>query len=303
MTQAGAAMSVGDSRPLLLAKMSVPAPPTGTVARPRLQERMREAGRARLTVVVAPSGWGKSTMLASWALAREWSGRTGWLSLDEADNEPIRFWTYALSALDKVAPDLTRDALAVLQAPGMDPVELALSLLLNALSSSEASHALVLDDYHLLTNSLIHQSVEFLLSYLPPSLRVVVASRMDPPLPLARMRARGELFEIRADDLSCTAEEAAALVAAVTDRRDIPASASAELLERTEGWPAGLHLAALSVRGSQDPDSTAAELRGDERHVLDYFGAEVLPGLSGDERDLLVRCSVLERLSGRCATP
>jgi LuxR family maltose regulon positive regulatory protein len=197
-----------------------------------------------------------------------------------------------------VAPDLTRDALAVLQAPGMDPVGLALSLLLNALSGSEEAHALVLDDYHLITESLIHQNLEFLLSYLPPSLRVVVASRMDPPLPLARMRARGELFEIRADDLSCTAEEAAALVAAVTDRRDISASASAELLERTEGWPAGLHLAALSVRGSQDPDSTAAELRGDERHVLDYFSAEIIPGLRHDERNLLVRCSLLERLSG-----
>jgi LuxR family maltose regulon positive regulatory protein len=296
-------MSVGDTRPLLLAKFSVPISPAATVARPRLQERMGEAGQARLTAVVAPGGWGKSTMLAAWARSSEWSGRTGWVSLDEADNEPIRFWTYALSALDKVAPDLTRDALAVLQAPGMDPVGLALSLLLNALSGSEEAHALVLDDYHLITESLIHQNLEFLLSYLPPSLRVVVASRMDPPLPLARMRARGELFEIRADDLSCTAEEAAALVAAVTDRRDISASASAELLERTEGWPAGLHLAALSVRGSQDPDSTAAELRGDERHVLDYFGAEVLPGLRHDERDLLVRCSVLERLSGPCAMP
>jgi LuxR family maltose regulon positive regulatory protein len=259
---------------------------------------MREAGQARLTAVVAPSGWGKSTMLAAWAQTADWSGRTGWLSLDEADNEPIRFWTYALSALGKVTPDLTRDALTVLQAPGMDPVGLALSLLLNDLARSEERHALVLDDYHLMTDSLIHQNVEFLLSYLPPALRLVVASRMDPPLPLARMRARGELLEIRADDLSCTAPEAAALVAAVTDRSDISAAANAELLKRTEGWPAGLHLAALSVRASQDPESTAAELRGDERHVLDYFGAEVIPGLSRDERQLLVLCSVLERLTG-----
>ncbi len=298
MTQAPTAMSVSDSRPLLLAKLSVPTPPPGTVARPRLQERMREAGQARLTAVVAPSGWGKSTMLAAWAQDSVWSGRTGWLSLDEADDEPIRFWTYALSALHKVAPDLTRDSLTVLQAPGMDPVGLALSLLLNALATSQETHALVLDDYHVVSNRLIHQNVEFLLSYLPPTLRLVLASRMDPPLPLARMRARGELLEIRADDLACTAGEAAALVAAVTDRRDISSSASAELLERTEGWPAGLHLAALSVRGSLDPESTAAELRGDERHVLDFFGAEVIPGLGEDESKLLVRCSVLERLSG-----
>jgi LuxR family maltose regulon positive regulatory protein len=237
-------------------------------------------------------------MLAAWAQGPEWGGRTGWLSLDEADNEPIRFWTYALSALDRVAPALTRDSLAVLQAPGMDPVGLALSLLLNALTGAEETHALVLDDYHLMTDSLIHQNVEFLLSYLPPTLRLVVASRMDPPLPLARMRARGELLEIRADDLSCTADEAAALVAAVTERGDISAAANAELLRRTEGWPAGLHLAALSLRASQNPESTAAELRGDERHVLDYFGAEVIPSLGNEERNLLVRCSVLERLSG-----
>ena len=144
---------VGDSRPLLLAKVSIPTTAPATVARLRLQERMREAGSTRLTAVVAPSGWGKSTMLAAWAQGPEWGGRTGWLSLDEADNEPIRFWTYALSALDRVAPALTRDSLAVLQAPGMDPVGLALSLLLNALTGAEETHALVLDDYHLMTDS------------------------------------------------------------------------------------------------------------------------------------------------------
>ncbi len=298
MTQTDATMAVGDSRPLLLAKLAVPASPAAAVARPRLQDRMGDAGQARLTAVVAPSGWGKSTMLAAWAQSPAWRGRAGWLSLDETDNEPIRFWTYAFSALDKVAPELTRDSLAVLRAPGLDPVGLALSLLLNALSTAEDHHALVLDDYHLITNPLIHQSVEFLLSYLPPSLRLVVASRIDPPLPLARMRARGELLEIRADDLGCTADEAGALIVAVADRRDISTAASGELLERTEGWPAGLHLAALSLRGSADPESAAAELRGDERHVLDYFGAEVIPGLTPEERALLVRCSVLERLAG-----
>jgi LuxR family maltose regulon positive regulatory protein len=297
MTQTGAATSIGH-RPLLLAKLSAPAVPPASVARPRLQERMDGAGQVRLTAVVAPSGWGKSTMLAAWARCTAWCGRVAWLSLDEADDEPIRFWSYALSALDKVAPHLTADALAVLRAPGLDPVGLALSLLLNELSSEEQTYALVLDDYHLVADPLIHQSVEFLLSYLPPSLGLVVAGRMDPPLPLARMRARGELLEVRADDLGCTPDEAAALVGAVLERSDLSASAHAELLRRTEGWPAGLHLAALSLRRSADPESTAAELRGDDRHVLDYFGAEVIPGLRDDERDLLVQCSVLERLSG-----
>jgi LuxR family maltose regulon positive regulatory protein len=201
-----------------------------------------------------------------------------WLSLDEADDEPIRFWTYALSALERVAPHLTRDALAVLQAPGVDSVDLALSLLLNALATDDDSCALVLDDYHVISNPLIHQSLEFLLSYLPSSLHIVIASRMDPQLPLARMRARGELLEIRADDLSCTADEAALLVAAVLDGGDLSSTAHGELLSRTEGWPAGLHLAAYSLRRAQDPEAMAAQLRGDDRHVLDYFGAEVIPG-------------------------
>ena len=195
----------------------------------------------------------------------DWSGRTAWLPLDESDDEPIRSWTCAVSALDRVAPHLTGEALAVLRAPGMDPVALALSLLLNALSGVEDTHALVLDDYHLMTDPAIHQSMEFLLSYLPPSLHVVVASRMDPPLPVARMRAKGELLEMRADELSCTPEEANALLVAVLDRDDLSPSAHAAVLQRTEGWPAGLHLAALSMRRSQDPESVAMEVRGDDR--------------------------------------
>ena len=239
MTQTGAAWWFGDARPLLVAKLAVPTAPPSTVDRPRLEDRLGEVGRARFTAVVAPSGWGKSTMLATWASRPERRGTTGWLSLDEADNEPIRFWTYALSALDKVAPDLTRDSLAVLRAPGIDPVGLALSLLLNALAASEDEYVLVLDDYHLVTNPLVHGSVEFLLSYLPTSLHLVVAGRVDPPLPLARMRARGELLEIRAEELSCTEDEAAAILAAVTHRDDITPATSSTLVERTEGWPAG----------------------------------------------------------------
>src|ERR687889_2861186 len=175
-TGTGRAVPVAQSRPLLLAKLSVPSTPARTVDRPRLNDRLSQVGDARLTTVVAPGGWGKSTMLASWAVRPGRRERTAWLPLDAADDEPIRFWTYALSTLATVAPDLTRDSLAVLQAPGLDPVGLALSLLLNALSDSQVQHVLVLDDYHLLADPVIHQSVEFLLSYLPQALRLVVAS-------------------------------------------------------------------------------------------------------------------------------
>jgi LuxR family maltose regulon positive regulatory protein len=291
-------MQVGDSRPLLMAKMVVPELPSTTVARFRLHDQMSGQPGVRLTSVVAPAGWGKTTMLAAWAHDPRWQSRVAWLSLDEADDEPVRFWTYALSALGSVAPHLTQESLATLSAPGMDPVGVALSALLNALTVSQDSYALVLDDFHLLRDPNIHQSVEFLLTYLPPTLHLVVASRADPPLPLARMRARGHLREIRSGDLRCTASEGVELLAGVGGMSMLPSHTGIQLVERTEGWPAGLHLAALALRKSGDPDAVAAELREGGRHIFDYFAAEVLPGLGGKERDVLVRSSVLERLSG-----
>lgn len=283
------------ARPLLAAKLIMPSPRRGAVVRSRLHERLRPSPECRLTTVVAPAGWGKTTLLAAWAHDPQEHRPIGWLSIDRADDEPVRFWTYALAALDAVAPDLTRDALAALGAPGLDPVDVALAALLNALTGSRAEHVLVLDDFHLLADPAIHESVEFLLSYLPPALHLVIASRADPPLPLARMRARGTLAEIRVGDLRCTPAEGAALVAAVGD---VATTAAGGLVERTEGWPAGLQLVALTLRGSADPAAAATTMRGNERHILDYFAAEVLPGLDPDQRDLLVRSSVLERLSG-----
>ncbi|HEX8508564.1 MAG TPA: LuxR C-terminal-related transcriptional regulator [Propionibacteriaceae bacterium] len=291
-------MQVGNSRPLLRAKLLVPAPSSTTVARARLSDRLTSVPDARLTTVVAPAGWGKTTMLATWARDLATDSPVGWLSLDEADDEPVRFWTYALSALESVAPSLTGESLAALNAPGMDPVGVALAALLNALTVSENRFALVLDDFHVLKDPGIHQTVEFLLTYLPPALRLVIAGRADPPLPLARMRARGELNEIRVSELRCTADEGATLVAAVGGVPPVAHELAEQLVERTEGWPAGLHLAAITLRESANSDALAAELRGDRRHILDYFAAEVLPGLDQTQRNLLVKSSVLERLSG-----
>lgn len=292
-------MPVGSPRPMLMAKMLVPRLPSPTVARTRLQDQLEVAPGARLTTVVAPAGWGKTTLLATWACGPDWRGRTGWLSLDEADDEPVRFWTYALSALGSVAPALTRTSLAALHAPGMEPVGVAVTALLNALTvASKDRYALVLDDYHVLKHPGIHQHVEFLLSYLPPALHLVIAGRADPPLPLARMRARGELNEIRVADLRCTTTEGVELVSRVSGQSHVSRSTAERLVERTEGWPAGLQLAAISLRTSDSPTATAAELSDDPRHILDYFAAEVLPALDERPRDLLITCSVLERLSG-----
>jgi LuxR family maltose regulon positive regulatory protein len=283
------------SRPLLAAKLLVPPVRREAVPRSRLTQRLDYARERKLSAVIAPAGWGKTTLLASWARQADQAGSVGWFSIDDGDDEPVRFWTYALSALATVAPELTGEALSALGAPGLDPLDVALTALLNSLAASADRKVLVLDDYHLLTDPAIHESVEFLLGYLPPSLHLVIASRADPSLPLARMRARGSLTEIRVDDLRCTPDEASRLVTAVAD---VPAGTAGGLAERTEGWPAGLQLAALTLRGSVDPALTSASIRGDQRHILDYFAAEVLTDLDDDQRDLLVRCSVFERLSG-----
>lgn len=280
---------------LLAAKLHVPPMRAGTVTRSRLHERLRAASGCRLTTVVAPAGWGKTTLLSAWARDPGERRPVGWLSLDDADDEPVRFWTYALSALAAVAPELTREPLAALAGQGLDPVDVAVPALLNALYDVDDEYVLVLDDYHVLTEPRIHESVEFLLAYLPASLHLVVASRVDPPLPLARMRGRGELTEIRLDDLRCTPREGAALAA--SSGVTVP-KAAADLVERTEGWPAGLHLAALAMRDVARQADSAAAIRGEQRPIMDYFTDEVLPGLDDAARDLLVRCSVLERLSG-----
>jgi LuxR family transcriptional regulator, maltose regulon positive regulatory protein len=278
-------MSAG---PLLTVKQMVPPVRPGGVVRERLLARLREAATP-LTVVVAPAGWGKTSLLSGWAAAE----RVAWVSLDAGDDDPVRFWRYVLTALRRADEGLTPAALDALALPGVDPLDLALPILLNELATAPPPHTLVLDDYHVLTDPRIHEGVEFLVSYLPPSARLVVAGRVDPPLPLARMRARGALTEVRAADLRFTADEAAALVATVSGRT-VDDHGMAEVWERTEGWAAGLQLAALAMRAAPGP----ARVRGDDRHLLDYFAAEVLPALAPAQRDLLRLAAPLERLSG-----
>ncbi|MBM7807906.1 LuxR family maltose regulon positive regulatory protein [Geodermatophilus bullaregiensis] len=285
------------SSPLLSVKHAAPPPRPGAVARQRLHERLREARSTRLCVVVAPAGWGKTTLLAQWATQPEERPRTAWVSLDRSDDEPVRFWRYVLTSLCALDPGVGGGALAALSAPGVDPVTVPLPLLLNDLAASTGRHVLVLDDVHVLHDRRVWEGLEFLLAYLPPSLRLVMAGRADPALPLGRMRARGELTEVRQEDLRFTAAESSAVVAAVAGIRLPPASVT-RLWQRTEGWAAGLQLAALSVRGSDEPEATVARLRGDDRHVLDFLVTEVLDPLDPVWRDLLVRTSVLERLSG-----
>jgi LuxR family maltose regulon positive regulatory protein len=277
-------------RPLLAVKHLVPPSRAGVVPRERLLRVLRET-ETRLTLVVAPAGWGKTSLLSRWAADPEENRRIAWVSLDESDDEPVRFWRYVLTALHGASGEISADPLQALDGVGLSAVDLALPMVLNELAATDVRHVLVLDDYHVLTDPRIHEAVEYLVTYLPASLRLVVAGRADPPLPVARLRARGELTELRAAQLGFRPDEAAALVSEVSGRA-LGQEVAAAVWERTEGWAAGLQLAALALRS--DP----AKLDADDRHLLDYFAAEVLPGLAPRQRDLLVRCAPLERLSG-----
>lgn len=278
------------TRPLLTVKRVIPPVRDGAVPRERLARQLREA-RTRLTVVVAPAGWGKTSLLSDWAADPDEKRRIAWVSLDENDDEPARFWSYVLTALHEVSDEISAEPLKAHGAADLPATDLALPMLLNELAASATGHVLVLDDYHVLTDPRIHEAVEFLIAYLPASLRLVIAGRADPPLPVARLRARGELTELRAGQLRFSRDEAAALVLGVSGA-DLDQAAATAVWKRTEGWAAGLQLAALALRA--DP----TRLRGDDRHLLDYFTAEVLPGLAPRQRDLLVRSAPLEVLSG-----
>jgi LuxR family transcriptional regulator, maltose regulon positive regulatory protein len=290
---APAQVTVSGQDVLLATKLHIPPPPPGFVPRQRLVQALG-AGLARGRVLVcAPAGSGKTALLAGWARG---DGRpVAWLGLDGGDSDPARFWRYAVAALDRARPGLAGQ---VGPLPSRSPEGLVTALI-NELAADPGPDEvlLVLDDYHLVDSGPVHESVAFLLENLPPGLRVVVSGRADPPLPLARLRARGQLAELRAADLRFTGEEAAALLDEAPGPA-LPATAVAALVARTEGWAAGLQLAGLSLRGHADAAGFVAAFGGSHRFVLDYLADEVLNGQPAQVRTFLLETSVLERLSG-----
>ena len=281
---------------LLATKLYLPRARRGLVARPRLVDRLTRGLEGELTVVCAPAGFGKTALLADWARS---SGRAvAWLSLDAGDNDPVRFWRHVTAALGS-AREGTGQRLDPLLRPPPRSFEAVVATLVNQLAATQDELALVLDDYHLIDAQAVHRSMRFLLEHLPPPLRLLVASRADPPLGLAKLRARGQLVEVRAAELRFTPEEAAALLreAAGPDLSDSVADA---LAARTEGWVAGLQLAALSLRGRPEAElgGFVAAFSGSHRYVLDYLAEEVLDHQPEPLRAFLLETSVLERLSG-----
>ena len=281
---------------LLATKLHAPAIGAQLVHRNTLLDVLSAGSHRKLTVLSAPAGWGKTTVLAQWALAAGEDQRFGWLSLDSADNDPVWFWMYVVAALQKVSPGMGIRAVELL-AMGADPVQVVLPTLLNDLDTIASPVVLILDDYHLVINRAVHEQLGFFISRLPADLHLVLATRSDPLLPLARLRASGDLAEVRTDDLRFGAGEAEHLLNNVLGL-DL-AHADIQLLHRrTEGWAAGLYLAALSLAGRADTAAFIRTFAGDNRHIVDYLMAEVLEGQPPDLRSFLLRTSVLGRLSG-----
>ncbi|WP_028653242.1 LuxR C-terminal-related transcriptional regulator [Nocardioides halotolerans] len=276
---------------LVETKLFLPRARPGLVPRPRL-DRTLEPGHARLTLVSAPAGFGKTTLLTTW-LSGEPS--VAWVSLDEGDARPDVFWSYVLTALERVAPGTGAAGLALLGAG--QPVEAVLAAVLNELSVLPDDVTLVLDDYHLAEGPDTQPGLAFLVEHLPPQVRLVISTRADPALPLARLRARGELAEVRAADLRFTGEETSAYLAEATGLA-LDASDVSALEARTEGWIASLQLAALSLRGRDDPSRFIAGFAGDDRYVVDYLVEEVLDRQPPELRDFLLGTAVLDRLTG-----
>jgi LuxR family maltose regulon positive regulatory protein len=248
--------------------------------------------------VVAPAGWGKTTLISEW-IARQSNdpGSRVWVSLDAADNDPNRFLLYLSAALDTAYPGLGESARSLLLSPQPVTSEVVLTILLNEISALEHSLTVVLDDYHLIEAASVHAAVTFLLEHLPPSLYLLIATRLDPPLPLSSMRARGQLVEIRAKDLRFTYEDAAAFLNSAMGL-NLNAKAIASLEERTEGWIAGLQLAALSLKGKEDPSEFIESFTGSNRYIVDYLFDEVLGRQPEEVQTFLVETSILNRMCG-----
>jgi ATP/maltotriose-dependent transcriptional regulator MalT len=272
-------------------------PPAGVVPRPRLLRSLAKATGRDLTLVCTPAGFGKSTLLGDFA--RQSRKPTAWLSLDVGENDPSRFWRYVAAALDRVRPGVSDQVAALLLGPQAPPLDVLVTIVINDMSAmrSGTQTVLVLDDFHLITAPAVLDSFALLLHRLPPGLRLAVATRTDPPLPLARLRASGQLAELRSADLRFTLEETAAFLGE-TVGPDVVASTIADLHERTEGWAAGVQLAALSLRGHPDPDDFVRTFSGTHRYVLDYLTEEVLARQTDDVVSFLLETSVLDRLCG-----
>lgn len=270
---------------LLKTKLHIPQPPPNEVPRQRLIDALNQGAERRLTLLSAPPGSGKSTLVSSWAMRAPHD--VAWLRLDAGDNDPVRFWRYVLLALQKLQPGITEDIVDNL------PAEQAPAFIVNMMADMHTSAVLVLDDYHLIENQQVHDGTSFLLDYLSEQMHLMIATRIDPPLPLGRLRVRGQLLEIRADDLRFTPEETQHFLQEAMKLNLTQAQIHA-LEQKTQGWVAGLQLAGLSLQDKDDTNALIDAFTGTNRYVMDYLVEEVLNHQPEHVRDFLLKTSILD---------
>jgi LuxR family maltose regulon positive regulatory protein len=281
--------------PTLATKLYIPPPRPKVVSRPRLIERLNEGLHRKLTLISAPAGFGKTTLLSEWVSGCE--RPVAWFSLDEGDNDPTRFLTYLVAALQTIAANIGKGVSGVLQSPQSPPTESILTALLNEIATVPESFVLVLDDYHVIDSKPIDNALTFLIEHLPPQMRLVIATREDPDLPLARLRAGDQLTELRVTDLRFTSSDAAEFLNQLM-ALNLSADDIAALETRTEGWIAGLQLAAISMQGHTDATSFIKSFTGSHHFVMDYLVEEVLQQQSASVQTFLLRTSILDRMCG-----
>ncbi|RIK29031.1 MAG: helix-turn-helix transcriptional regulator [Anaerolineae bacterium] len=283
--------------PILATKLYIPPPPPKLVARSRLVKQLTDglSSGHKLTIVSAPAGFGKSTLVSEWVV--NCGRQVAWLSLDENDNDPTRFLIYVICSLQTISPNLGANILDTLQSPQIPPIDSILTALLNEISDIPDAFILVLDDYHLTDAKSVDDALAFLIEHLPPQMHLVITTREDPSLPIHRLRARNQLTEIRAADLRFTSSEAAEFLNQVMGLR-LASEDVAALEARTEGWIAGLQLAALSIGGRNDIHGFIQSFAGDHRYIMDYLVEEVLRRQSETTRNFLLQTSILDRLNG-----
>jgi LuxR family transcriptional regulator, maltose regulon positive regulatory protein len=287
------ALLTSRSDAILTTKLYVPRLRPNYVSRPRLTKKLDEA--SKLTLISATAGFGKTSLLSEWVTATDRA--VAWLSLDEGDNDSVRFLTHFIAALETIRPEVGEEALALLEVAQSPPLEPILTSLLNDLARDTVPSTLVLDDYQVVTQASLHQALTFVLEHLPPQLSLMIASRIDPPLPLSRLRGQGRLAELRTDDLRFSQEEAGSFL---NERMGLNLSADdiAALENRTEGWIVGLQLAALSLKEEDDPSAFIKAFAGDNRYVIDYLLDEVFSRQPQEVQSFLLKTAVLDRLHG-----
>ncbi len=280
---------------ILATKLYIPPPRSKLVRRTRLIERLNEGKHRKLTLISAPAGFGKTTLVSEWIAGCK--RPAAWFSMDEGDNDPIRFLTYFVSALQTISAGVGVGVLGVLQSTQPPPTESILTILLNEITTIPGDFTLVLDDYHAIDAKPVDEVLTFLLDHLPPQMHLVIATREDPYIPLSRLRAQGQLAELRASDLCFTPTETAGFLNNVMGL-DLSAEDIAALDTRTEGWIAGLQLAAISMQGHKDISGFIKSFNGSHYFVMDYLVEEVLQQQPESVQTFLLRTSILDRLCG-----